>query len=269
MLARGRRVEHDSFMSPSMRKFLAELVGTFVLVVGGVGSAVIASNAQFTGGVAPIGIVGVSFAFGLSLLAMAYAIGPISGCHVNPAVSAGLALLRRISWKDAGAYMVAQVLGAIAGAGLILLIAKGQKAGYDVAAGGLGANGFDAASPLGYTMLAAFVTEAIMTFILVMVVLATTSKRAPGGFAGIPIGLTLVLIHLVSIPVTNTSVNPARSIGPALFVGGDAIGQLWLFIIAPLVGAAIAAGVYALIAGWDDVEANRHDLKAPAVDDVA
>lgn len=249
-------------MNSTSRKYLAEFIGTAVLVIGGVGSAVLASNVQLSGEVPPIGLVGVSLAFGLSLLAMAYAIGPISGCHINPAVSFGLALLRRISWKDAGFYMVSQVLGAIFGAALLLLIAKGQENGYDASALGFGTNGYDAHSPNGYSLLACLVTEIIMTFFLVFTVLATTTKRAAVGFAGIPIGLVLALIHLVSIPVTNTSVNPARSIAPALFVGGDAVSQLWLFIIAPLVGAAIAAAAYALVGGWDDVEANRHDLTA-------
>lgn len=237
-----------------MRKYLAELIGTFVLVVGGVGSAVLASNAAFDGGVSPVGILGVAFAFGLSLLILVYTIGPISGCHINPAVSFGAALLRRISWKDAGFYMVAQVIGAIIGALVVLLIAKGIPAGYDVAEAGLAQNGFGDHSPLGYSLAAGFVTEVVMTFVLVFVVLGATAKRAVSSLAGVAIGLALTLIHIVSIPITNTSVNPARSIGPALVAGGEAIGQLWLFIIAPLVGAAIAAGAWALIAGWDSVD---------------
>lgn len=252
-------------MNSSLRKYFAEFIGTAVLVIGGVGSAVLAANVALDGDVPPIGLLGVALAFGLSLLVMAYAIGSISGCHINPAVTVGLGLLKRISWKDAGFYIVAQVLGAIVGAAILLLIAKGQENGYDAAAMGFGTNGFGDRSPNKYSTLACFVIEVVMTFFLVFTVLAVTSKRAPTGFAGIPIGFVLALIHLVSIPVTNTSVNPARSIGPAMFVGGDAISQLWLFILAPLVGAAIAAGAYALVAGWDDVEANRHDLTAEAV----
>ena len=219
-----------------MKKYLAEMVGTFVLVFGGVGSAVLAGS--------HIGFLGVSFAFGLSLLAMVYTIGPISGCHINPAVTLGVLMAKKIGVKDAAAYVVAQIAGAIIASGVILFVARGAAAGYDVATAGLGANGFGAHSPEGYSLGAALVAEIVLTMFLVVTVLGSTDIKAPVGFAGVAIGLVLTLIHLVGIPITNTSVNPARSIGPALFVGGWAIEQLWLFIVAPLIGAAIAAVVY-------------------------
>ena len=222
-----------------MKRYFAELVGTFVLVFGGVGSAVLAGE--------KIGYVGVSFAFGLSLLAMVYAIGPVSGCHINPAVTAGAWLSKRIAGKDAVLYMLAQVLGAIIAAAVILFIAQGVAGGYDPTQSGLGANGYGAHSPGQYALRAAFVAEVILTMFLVLTVLGATDSRAPAGFAGIPIGLVLTLIHLVGIPVTNTSVNPARSIGVALFVGGWALQQLWLFIVAPLAGALLAAAIYGAI----------------------
>jgi aquaporin Z len=222
-----------------MKKYAAELVGTFVLVFGGVGSAVLAGS--------HIGFMGVAFAFGLSLLAMAYAIGPVSGCHINPAVTLGILVAKKIGVKDAVLYMVAQIVGAIIGAALILFIAQGVSGGYDVAAGGLGSNGYGAHSPGGYSLAACFLAEIVLTGFLVLTVLGSTDLTAPVGFAGIPIGLVLVLIHLVGIPITNTSVNPARSIGPALFVGGWAVQQLWLFIIAPFIGAVLAALVYGFI----------------------
>jgi aquaporin Z len=194
-----------------------------------------------------IGNVGVAFAFGLSLLAMVYTIGPISGCHINPAVTLGVLLAKRIGARDALMYVVAQIFGAIVASALILLIAAGVPNGYNLATGGLGANGFGAHSPDQYSMVAAFVAEVILTMFLVVTVLGATDVKAPVGFAGIAIGLVLTLIHLVGIPITNTSVNPARSIGPALFVQGWALQQLWLFIVAPLVGAVIAALAYAAI----------------------
>jgi aquaporin Z len=218
------------------KKYAAELVGTFVLVFGGIGSAVLAGD--------KIGLLGISFAFGLSLLAMVYAIGPISGCHINPAVTLGVLLARKIAIRDAAAYVVAQVAGAIIGAGVVLLIAKDAPGGYDAAAAGLGANGFGAHSPGHFGMGAAFLAEVLLTAFLVFTVLRATDLLAPVGFAGIAIGLVLVLIHLVSIPITATSVNPARSLGPAIFVGGWALQQLWLFIVAPLLGGAVAAGLY-------------------------
>ncbi len=222
-----------------MKKYAAELVGTFVLVFGGVGSAVLAGS--------HIGFAGVAFAFGLALLAMVYTIGPISGCHINPAVTLGVLLAKKIGGKDAAAYVVAQIVGAVIASACILFIANGGGAGYDVAAGGLGANGYGMHSPGQYSMGAAFVAEVVLTMFLVLTVLGSTDIKAPVGFAGIAIGLVLTLIHLVGIPITNTSVNPARSIGPAIFVGGWALQQLWLFIVAPLIGAAIAAGVYGAI----------------------
>ncbi len=222
-----------------MRKYIAEFIGTFVLVFGGVGSAVLAGN--------KIGFLGVSLAFGLSLLAMIYTIGPISGCHINPAVTLGVLLARKIRPQVAAWYMVAQVLGAIAASGILLLIASGTAAGYHPSTAGFGANGYGAHSPAGYSLLAAFTVETVLTFLLVLTVLGSTDIKAPVGFAGMAIGLVLVLIHLVGIPVTNTSVNPARSIGPALFVGGWAISQLWLFIIAPFSGAVLAALGYSVI----------------------
>ncbi len=228
-----------------MRKYLAEFVGTFVLVFGGVGSAVLAGS--------HIGFVGVAFAFGLSLLAMVYTIGPISGCHINPAVTLGVLLAKRIGPRDAVMYMVAQIFGAIAASALILFIASGVAGGYDFAANGLGANGYGLHSPGQYSMPAAFVAEIILTMFLVVTVLGATDVKAPVGFAGLAIGLVLTLIHLVGIPITNTSVNPARSIGPALFVQGWALQQLWLFIVAPLIGAAMAAFVYAAIRLPDNI----------------
>lgn len=220
-----------------MNKYFAELVGTFVLVFGGVGSAVLAGS--------HIGFAGISAAFGLSLLAMIYTIGPISGCHVNPAVTLGVFLARKINARDAGAYMVAQVIGAVLASAVILLIANGAPGGYSAPLSGLGADGYGAHSPGNYSMMAGFVTEAVLTMFLVLTVLGSTDVAAPVGFAGVAIGLVLTLIHLVGIPITNTSVNPARSIGPAIFVGGWALQQLWLFIVAPFVGAILAAMIYA------------------------
>ena len=220
-------------------RIIAECFGTFCLVFGGVGSAVLAGHR--------IGNVGVALAFGLALLSMVYTIGPISGCHINPAVTAGVWLARRISGRDAAAYVVAQTAGAIIAAGLILLIARGAPGGYDPLQNGLGANGFGVHSPGGYSLGACFAAETVLTLFLVITVLGSTDIKAPVGFAGIAIGLVLTLIHLVGIPITNTSVNPARSIGPAVFVGGWAASQLWLFIVAPLIGAALAAAVYSML----------------------
>jgi aquaporin Z len=215
------------------RRAIAEFVGTFVLVFGGVGSAVIAGEA--------IGNLGVAFAFGLSLLAMAYAIGPISGCHINPAVTAGLLFSRRIQLNDAVRYWIAQVLGAIVAALALFIVIKAREGGYDLTDEGFGANGYGDHSPDGFPLGAALLIEIILTFFLVFTVLAATDRIAEAAFAGIPIGLVLTLIHLVGIPVTNLSVNPARSIGPAVFVGDWALGQLWLFIIAPPIGALLAS----------------------------
>ncbi|WP_420715360.1 aquaporin Z [Myxococcus sp. MISCRS1] len=223
-------------VNDGMRKYLAEFIGTFVLVLGGVGAAVLAGDR--------IGFLGVSFAFGLSLLAMVYAIGPISGCHVNPAVTVGLTLAGKFETKHILGYVVAQCLGAVLAAGVVLLIAKGVPGGYQASVAGLGSNGYGIASPEGYGAGAAFLAEVALTFLLVLTVLGATDARAPVGFAGLAIGLVLTLIHLVGIPVTNTSVNPARSLGPAVFAGGQALSQLWMFIIAPLLGGGLAAAVY-------------------------
>ena len=221
-----------------MKAYLAEFVGTFVLVMGGVGSAVLAGG--------HIGFVGVALAFGLSLLAMVYTIGPISGCHINPAVTFGLFLAGKFPAARIVGYWVAQILGAIAAAAILYLIASGQPH-FDAVAGGFGSDGYGLRSPDHYAVSAAFLAEVVMTAFLVLTVLGATDVKAPVGFAGLAIGLVLTLIHLVSIPVDNTSVNPMRSIGPALFAGAGAIAQLWLFIVAPLIGAALAAGIYALI----------------------
>ncbi len=221
-----------------MKKYIAEFVGTFVLVFGGVGAAALAGD--------KIGFLGVSFAFGLSLLAMAYAIGSVSGCHINPAVTIGLLLNKKIGSSDAIGYIVAQILGAIAACGLLMVI-LGDKSGGAAASLSGASNGYGEHSPAHYGIVAAFLTETILTFFLVFTVLSATSPSAPTGFAGIPIGLVLVLTHLVGIPVTNTSVNPARSIGTAVFTGGWAIAQLWLFIAAPILGAVLASVVYRAI----------------------
>jgi aquaporin Z len=223
----------------STRRMAAEAVGTFVLVFGGVGSAVIAGE--------QIGNLGVAFAFGLSLLAMAYAIGPVSGCHINPAVTLGLLARGKVGTDEAVRYWIAQVVGAIAAAGLLLAIVSARKAGYDAGTDGLGANGYGDHSPDGYPWGAALAVEVLLTGFLVFTVLAATDRIANVAFAGIPIGLVLVLIHLVGIPVDNTSVNPARSIGPALFVGDWALEQLWLFIVGPLLGGLLGAAAHAAV----------------------
>lgn len=224
-----------------MQRFAAEFVGTFWLVLGGCGSAVLAAAFPGVG----IGLLGVSLAFGLTVLTMAFAIGHISGCHLNPAVSIGLWAGGRFPARDLAPYIAAQVIGAIAAGGVLYLIASG-KAGFDVA-GGFASNGFDAHSPGGYSMLAAIVCEVVMTAMFLVVILGATDERAPAGFAPIAIGLCLTLIHLISIPVTNTSVNPARSTGVALFVGGWAVEQLWVFWVAPISGAVIGALVYRFV----------------------
>jgi len=217
------------------RKFTAELIGTFWLVLGGCGTAVFAAP--------HVGVLGVSVAFGLTVLTMAYAIGHISGCHLNPAVSVGLWAGGRLRARELPVYVIAQVVGAVLAAGVILLVAKQAPGGYDAAAKGLAANGYGAHSPDGYGLLGGLAAEFLLTFLFLLVILGVTSKRAPAGFAGIAIGLCLTLIHLISIPITNTSVNPARSTGPALFVGGWALSQLWMFWVAPIVGALAAGGV--------------------------
>ena len=224
-------------MSLSKRSF-AEFLGTFWLVFGGCGSAVLSAAFPQLG----IGFLGVSLAFGLTVLTMAFAIGHISGCHLNPAVSVGLCVGKRFPSKELLPYIVAQVLGAVAGAGVLYLIASGKE-GFSTAAG-FASNGYGAHSPGGYTMLACLVAEVVLTFFFLLVILGSTDKRAPNGFAPVAIGLALTLIHLIGIPVTNLSVNPARSTGPALFVGDWANAQLWLFWLAPIVGASIAGFVY-------------------------
>jgi aquaporin Z len=229
-------------MSLSQR-LAAEFIGTLWLVLGGCGAAVLAAAFPALG----IGFVGVALAFGLTVLTMAFAIGHVSGCHLNPAVSVGLFVGGRFPARDLAPYIAAQVLGAIAGAGILYVIASGQ-AGFDVHAG-FASNGYGDHSPGGYSLLACLTTEVVMTFFFLFVILGSTHGSAPKGFAPIAIGLCLTLIHLISIPVTNTSVNPARSTGPALFAGGWAIGQLWLFWVAPLVGAALAGLVYRWVGG--------------------
>lgn len=244
-------------MDEGMRRYAAELIGTFVLVFGGVGTAVLAGEAM--------GALGVAIAFGLTLLVMVYVIGPVSGCHINPAVTLGLVLTRKTSPQVAVGYVIAQVIGAILAAALIWLIARDIPGGYDLAANGLGANGYDDHSPNGYGLLAALAIETTLTALLVYTVLGATHRAAPVGFAGIAIGLVLTLIHLVSIPVTNTSVNPARSIGPAVFVRDWALSQLWVFIVAPLVGAVIAAALFRLThEDEDDITAAEAEQALPS-----
>ncbi len=228
---------------PLRKRAIAEFMGTFWLVFGGCGSAVLAAAFPGLG----IGFVGVALAFGLTVLTMAYAIGHISGCHLNPAVSVGLAVGKRFPTSDLPAYIVAQVLGAIVAGGVLFTIAAG-RAGFDLA-GGFASNGYAAHSPGGYSLIACLVAEVVFTFMFLMIILGATDRRAPQGFAPIAIGLGLTLIHLIGIPVTNLSVNPARSTGPAVFVGGWAIQQLWLFWLAPLIGAALAGFAYPAIFG--------------------
>jgi aquaporin Z len=224
-----------------MKKYGAEFIGTFWLVLGGCGSAVLAAAFPNVG----IGLLGVALAFGLTVMTMAFAIGHISGCHLNPAVSVGLWAGGRFPAKELLPYIVAQVLGAIVAGGILYLIASG-KAGFSVSEG-FASNGYGEHSPGGYSLLAALITEVVMTMMFLLIILGSTDKRAPQGFAPIAIGLGLTLIHLISIPVTNTSVNPARSTGVALFVGDWAVSQLWLFWVAPIVGALLGALIYRLI----------------------
>lgn len=225
-----------------MEKYAAEFVGTFWLVLGGCGSAVLAAAFPELG----IGLLGVSLAFGLTVLTMAYAIGHISGCHLNPAVSIGLWAGGRFPVNELAPYIVAQVLGGIVAGGVLYVIATGQP-GFDVVSSGFASNGYGEHSPGGYTLLAALVTEIVMTMMFLVIILGATDSRAPAGFAPIAIGLALTLIHLISIPVTNTSVNPARSTGVALFVGDWALAQLWLFWVAPILGGVIGAMLYRFV----------------------
>ncbi len=234
------------------KRSIAEFIGTFWLVFGGCGSAVLAAKFLDSGNPnvnLGIGFVGVSLAFGLTVLTMAYAIGHISGCHLNPAVSVGLCVAKRFPAKELLPYILAQVLGGIAGAGVLYIIASGGK-DFSLS-GGFASNGYAEHSPGGYSMVSCLVLEVVLTFVFLMIILGATDKRAPKGFAPIPIGLGLTLIHLIGIPVTNLSVNPARSTGPAIFVGGWALTQLWLFWLAPIVGAAIAGVVYTAVAEPD------------------
>jgi aquaporin Z len=221
-------------MNP-FKRYVAELIGTMVLVLIGCGSAAIAGSS--------IGYTGISFAFGIAVLAMVYAIGGISGCHINPAITISMFIAKKIGAKDAVLYIVFQCIGAIIGAGVLYAILIGTPA-YNIAITGLGQNGYGTASPAGYTMLSALIAEIALTFIFVLVVHGSTHERAPKGFAGLSIGMALVMIHLVGIPITGTSVNPARSLGPAIFAGGDALTQLWLFWVAPIIGGIIAALVW-------------------------
>jgi aquaporin Z len=218
-----------------LTRYLAELIGTMVLVLLGCGSAVIASYY--------IGNLGIAFAFGIAVLAMVYAIGGISGCHINPAITISMLVARKISIRDSAFYIVFQCVGAIIGAGVLYAIATGVQS-FSLATTGLGQNGYGAASPGGYSLVAALAAEIALTFVFVLVVHGSTHERVPKGFAGLSIGLSLVMIHLVGIPITGTSVNPARSLGPAVFVGGEALGQLWLFLVAPIIGGILAALVW-------------------------
>ena len=236
-----------------IRKLAAEFLGTFWLVFGGCGSAVLAAKFPEVG----IGLVGVALAFGLTVLTMAYAIGHISGCHLNPAVTLGLWAGNRFEAREIVPYWVAQVVGAIVAAALLLSIASGAP-GYDIATNGLAQNGYGSASPGQYSLTAGFITEVVLTAGFLMVILGSTDTRAPAGFAPIAIGLGLTLIHLISIPVTNTSVNPARSTGPALMVGGLALQQLWLFWLAPLLGGLLGGGAYRALFAQ---EAKRPDIE--------
>ncbi len=229
-----------------MKKYAAELLGTFWLVLGGCGSAVLAAGFPDVG----IGLLGVALAFGLTVLTMAYTIGHISGCHLNPAVSIGLWAGGRFETKELLPYIVAQVVGAIAAGGVLFVIASGKE-GFELAAG-FASNGYGVHSPGGYSLLAALVCEVVMTMMFLVIIMGATDKRAPQGFAPLAIGLGLTLIHLISIPITNTSVNPARSTGVALFVGDWAIAQLWLFWVAPIIGGVLGAGIYRFIGSTDE-----------------
>ncbi|MCP4862415.1 MAG: aquaporin Z [Alteromonas sp.] len=229
-----------------MNRYIAEMFGTFWLVLGGCGSAVLAAAFPDVG----IGLLGVSLAFGLTVLTMAFAIGHISGCHLNPAVTIGLWTGGRFDAKDVVPYIIAQVLGGIIAGGVLFVIASGQ-AGFDAVSSGFASNGFGEYSPGGYSLTAALVCEVVMTMVFLFVIMGATDSKAPAGFAPIAIGLCLTLIHLISIPVTNTSVNPARSTGVAVFVGDWAVSQLWLFWVAPIIGAVIGAVIYKAVRGSD------------------
>ncbi|MEL0610248.1 aquaporin Z [Vibrio echinoideorum] len=229
-----------------MNRYIAEMFGTFWLVLGGCGSAVLAAGFPDVG----IGLLGVSLAFGLTVLTMAFALGHISGCHLNPAITIGLWSGGRFDAKDVAPYIIAQVIGGLIAGGVLYVIASGQ-AGFDVVGSGFAANGYGEHSPGGYSLTAALVCEVVMTMVFLFVIMGATDSKAPAGFAPIAIGLCLTLIHLISIPVTNTSVNPARSTGVAVFVGDWAVSQLWLFWVAPIIGAVIGAAIYNAIRGKD------------------
>ncbi|CAH7334158.1 water channel AqpZ [Vibrio chagasii] len=229
-----------------MNRYIAEMFGTFWLVLGGCGSAVLAAAFPDVG----IGLLGVSLAFGLTVLTMAFAIGHISGCHLNPAVTIGLWTGGRFDAKDVAPYIIAQVIGGIIAGGVLFVIASGQ-AGFDAVSSGFASNGYGEHSPGGYSLTAALVCEVVMTMVFLFVIMGATDSKAPAGFAPIAIGLCLTLIHLISIPVTNTSVNPARSTGVAVFVGDWAVSQLWLFWVAPIIGAVIGAVIYKAVRGSD------------------
>ncbi len=231
-------------MHPLSQRLAAEAFGTFWLVFGGCGAAVLAAGVPDVG----IGFLGVSLAFGLTVLTMAYAVGHVSGGHFNPAVTVGLATAKRFDWKDVPAYVGTQVVAAIAAAAVLFVVASGLD-GFSASESGFATNGYGDRSPLGYSLLSVLIIEVLLTAFFLYIILGATDTRAPKGFAPIAIGLGLTLIHLISIPVSNTSVNPARSIGPALFAGGDAIAQLWLFILAPVLGALIAGATYAGLFG--------------------
>ena len=231
----GKTTGTGGIRTNEWKKYLAELLGTFVLIFIGTGSAVVAGKY--------IGFLGIALAFGLTVLAMVYAVGHISGCHINPAITIAMLVNRKIGSKDAAFYIVAQCIGAILASVLLLSIMTGQP-GFDLATNGLGQNGYGAASPGGFSMVSGFIAEVVLTFVFLLVIFGVTSKTAPAGFAGIPIGFALAVILLVCIPITGASINPARSLGPALVVGGTALAQLWLFIIAPIIGALIAAVVW-------------------------
>ncbi|MCM3577644.1 aquaporin Z [Micrococcus luteus] len=253
--------------SPLASKLSAEALGTFVLVFGGAGAAVFSASVidDATGVNMGIGFLGVALAFGLTVVAMAYAVGHISGGHFNPAVTLGAALAGRLPWKLTVPYWIAQLVGGAAGGGLLLAIASGRP-GYSLAENGLATNGYGEFSPAGYSMGAVFLTEVLLTAVFLYVILGTTDRRAPSNFAPLAIGLTLTLIHLVSIPVSNTSVNPARSFGVALFAGGDALGQVWLFFVAPLLGAAVAGLSYRLV--FPNTSRVTEELPEPASDET-
>jgi aquaporin Z len=223
-----------------IKKYLAELFGTFVLVFMGCGSAVLAGNSTVLGG---IGLVGIALTFGFSVLVMVYAIGGISGCHINPAISIAMFVAGKMRAQETAVYIICQCIGAIIAAGLLLSIASGLP-GYTLAVNGLGQNGFGIHSPGGYSLESCFIAEVLFTMIFLVVIFGATSAKAPAGFAGIPIGIALAMIHLVGIPITGVSVNPARSLGPALLAGGDALGQIWLFWLAPIIGALIAVVIW-------------------------